>query len=291
MRYVTFSDTSGTRRPGVIDGSSVKPFAADVASLDAFIASSPAERKSALAKLGAAVPLSSVTLCAPVHPKKNVFCVGRNYLAHAEEGARARGEALDLPKAPCYFTKAPTAIAYPDQALALRGDLSPQYDWEAELGVVIGKTCRDVSEADALSYVFGYMCLNDVTARDIQRAHGGQWFKGKSLDNTCPIGPWIVDAEELGDPHVLDIKLRVNGVEKQSSNTSKLIFNIAKIVSDLSQGLTLEAGDVIASGTPDGVGFARTPPEFLKDGDVMEVDIQKVGVLRNTLKISALAKV
>jgi 2-keto-4-pentenoate hydratase/2-oxohepta-3-ene-1,7-dioic acid hydratase in catechol pathway len=291
MRYVTFSDASGTRRPGVIDGNSVKPFAADVASLDAFIALSPADRKSALGKLGAAVALSSVKLLAPVHPKKNVFCVGRNYLAHAEEGARARGEALDLPKNPCYFTKAPTAIADPEQALALRGDLSPQYDWEAELGVVIGKTARDVSEADALSYVFGYMCLNDVTARDIQRAHGGQWFKGKSLDNTCPIGPWIVDAEELGDPHGLDIKLRVNGVEKQSSNTSKLIFNINKIVSDLSQGLTLEPGDVIASGTPDGVGFARNPPEFLKDGDVMEVEIAKVGILRNSLKISALAKV
>jgi 2,4-didehydro-3-deoxy-L-rhamnonate hydrolase len=291
MRYVTFSDSAGKRRPGVIDGTSVKPFGNDVASLDAFIALSPADRKAALGKLGAAVPLSSVKLLAPVHPAKNVFCVGRNYMAHAEEGARARGEALDLPKAPCYFTKAPTAIADPDQALALRGDLSPQYDWEAELGVVIGKKCRDVSEGDALSYVFGYMCLNDVTARDLQRSHGGQWFKGKSLDDSCPIGPWIVDAEELGDPQALDIKLRVNGVEKQSSNTSKMIFSVATIVSNLSQGLTLEPGDVIASGTPEGVGFARTPPEFLKDGDVMEVEIAKIGVLRNPLKISTLAKV
>jgi 2-keto-4-pentenoate hydratase/2-oxohepta-3-ene-1,7-dioic acid hydratase in catechol pathway len=291
MRYVTFSGPSGARRPGVLDGSSVKPFGGDVASLDAFIALSPADRKAALGNLGGAVALSSVTLLAPVHPKKNVFCVGRNYLAHAEEGARALGEALDLPKLPCYFTKAPTAIAGPDQALALRGDLSPQYDWEAELGVVIGKTCRDVSEADALSYVFGYMCLNDVTARDLQRAHGGQWFKGKSLDDCCPIGPWIVDTEEIGDPQTLDIKLRVNGVEKQSSNTAKMIFNVATIVSNLSQGLTLEAGDVIASGTPEGVGFARTPREFLKDGDVMEVEIAKIGILRNPLKISALVKV
>jgi len=291
MRYVTFSDASGKRRPGVLDGNSVKPFGSDVASLDAFIALSPAERKSALGKLGAAVALPSVKLLAPVHPHKNVFCVGRNYLAHAEEGAKALGQKLDLPELPCYFTKAPTAIADPEQALELRGDLSPKYDWEAELGVVIGKKCRDVSEADALSYVFGYMCLNDVTARDLQRTHGGQWFKGKSLDNCCPIGPWIVDAEELGDPQTLDIKLRVNGVEKQSSNTSKMIYSVAHIVSNLSQGLTLEPGDVIASGTPEGVGFARTPPEFLKDGDVMEVEIAKIGILRNALKISTLAKV
>ena len=137
-------------------------------------------------------------LHAPLHPKKNVFCVGRNYLAHAEEGARVRGEKLELPDVPTYFTKAPTAIAGPEQVLELSSDVSPKYDWEAELGVVIGTTCRDVTEADALSVVFGYMCLNDVTARDLQRAHI-QWFKGKSLDNTCPIGPWIVDAADIGD--------------------------------------------------------------------------------------------
>jgi len=285
MRYVSYSENAGHPRPGVIEGDAVRPFGADVHSLDAFIALSPAERAAAVAKLGAAVPLASVKLHSPLHPKKNVFCVGRNYLAHAEEGARVRGEKLDLPDVPTYFSKAPTAIAGPDQVLELSSDVSPKYDWEAELGVVIGTTARDVPEADALSVVFGYMCLNDVTARDLQRSHI-QWFKGKSLDNSCPIGPWIVDAADLGDAQKLDIKLRVNGVEKQSSNTSKMIFNLKQIIANLSHGITLHPGDIIASGTPEGVGFARVPPEFLKDGDVMEVEIEKIGILRNAVHIA-----
>jgi 2-keto-4-pentenoate hydratase/2-oxohepta-3-ene-1,7-dioic acid hydratase in catechol pathway len=289
MRYVSFSDASGTPRPGVIEGDSIRPFGADVSSLDAFVAMSPADRKAAVAKLGAAIPAAGVKLHAPLHPKKNVFCVGRNYLAHAEEGAKALGQELKLPDVPTYFTKAPTSIADPEQALVLSSDVSPMYDWEAELAVVIGTTCKDVSEADALSKVFGYSCLNDVTARDLQRSHV-QWFKGKSLDDSCPIGPWIVDAADIGDPQTLEIMLRVNGVEKQHSNTSKMIFSVKQIVSNLSQGLTLEAGDVIASGTPEGVGFARTPPEFLKDGDVMEVEVAKIGILRNAVKIGPTKK-
>jgi 2-keto-4-pentenoate hydratase/2-oxohepta-3-ene-1,7-dioic acid hydratase in catechol pathway len=284
MRYVMFSDASGKARPGVIAGDSVRPFGADVASLDAYIAMTPAEQKAAVAGLGAPMAATSVKLLAPLSPKKNVFCVGRNYLEHAKEGAKALGTDLSLTEVPVYFTKAPTAIAGPDQALDLQAALSPKYDWEAELGVIIGKRCKNVSEADALSVVFGYTCLNDVTARDLQRSHG-QWFKGKSLDNSCPVGPWIVDAEEIGDPQTLDIALRVNGVTKQSSNTANMIFSVAKIISNLSQGLTLEPGDIIASGTPEGVGFARTPPEFLADGDIMEVDIQKIGILRNPLNI------
>jgi 2-keto-4-pentenoate hydratase/2-oxohepta-3-ene-1,7-dioic acid hydratase in catechol pathway len=284
MQYVTYSDASGVRRPGVIVGDEIRPFGAGVASLDAFVAMSPALRASALAMLGAPVAVSGATLHAPLHPKKNVFCVGRNYLAHAEEGARARGYELVVDKVPTFFTKAPTAIADPGEVLEFSSDLSPQYDWEAEFAIVIGTTCRDVSEAEALSVVFGYCCLNDVTARDLQRAHG-QWFKGKSLDHSCPIGPWIVDAADVGDVQTLEIMLRVNGVEKQHSNTSKMIFNVKQIVSSLSQGLTLEAGDIIASGTPEGVGFARVPPEFLKDGDVMEVEVEKLGILRNPVKI------
>ncbi len=284
MRYVSFSDASGEPRPGVIEGDSIRPFAADVPSLGAFVQMTPANRKAALGKLGAAIPAAGVKLHAPLHPHKNVFCVGRNYLAHAEEGAKALGQTLSLPDVPTFFTKAPTAIADPEQALELSAKLSPQYDWEAELAVIIGEKCRDVSEADALSKVFGYSCLNDVTARDLQRSHQ-QWFKGKSLDNTCPIGPWIVDAADIGDPQNLEIMLRVNGVEKQHSNTSKMIFNVRQVIASLSAGLTLEAGDIIASGTPEGVGFARTPPEFLKNGDVMEVEVEKIGILRNSLKI------
>jgi 2-keto-4-pentenoate hydratase/2-oxohepta-3-ene-1,7-dioic acid hydratase in catechol pathway len=285
MRYVTFTDTTGARRPGVIEGDSIRPFGSAVPSLDAFIAMTPGDRKTALGALGGNVPLAGAKLCAPLQPKKNVFCVGRNYLAHAEEGARALGTTLKLPDVPTYFTKAPTSVSAPDQILELQAKLSPMYDWEAELAVIIGTTCRDVSEADALSMVFGYTCLNDVTARDLQRAHV-QWFKGKSLDHTCPLGPWIVDAADIGDPQKLEIMLRVNGVEKQHSNTSKMIFDVKKIISNLSAGLTLEAGDIIASGTPEGVGFAMTPPEFLKDGDVMEVELEKIGILRNAVKLA-----
>jgi len=290
MRYVLYSDASGASRPGVIEGDTIRPFGPDVASLDAFIALAPAARSAAVAALGAPIAASSVTLLAPLMPKKNVFCVGRNYLAHAEEGAKALGTELKLPTVPTFFTKAPTSIAGPDEVIPLSSDLSPQYDWEAELAVIIGTTCRDVSEADALDVVFGYSALNDVTARDLQRSHV-QWFKGKSLDKTCPIGPWLVDAADIGDPQSLEIALRVNGVEKQHSNTSKMIFNVRQIIASLSAGLTLEAGDIIASGTPEGVGFARTPPEFLKDGDVMEVEVEKIGILRNPVKIGSLAAV
>ncbi len=151
---------------------------------------------------------------------------------------------------------------------------------------MIGERCRDVAESDALSVVFGYTCLNDVTARDLQKDHQ-QWFKGKSLDQTCPIGPWIVSADEIGDPQTLDIALRVDGVTKQQSNTKEMIFNVRAIIASLTRGMTLEPGDVIASGTPDGVGMARTPPEFLYDGAKMEVEIAKIGVLRNAVALGA----
>jgi len=287
VRYVTFSGPGSTPRAGVIEGETIRPFAGGL-SLDAFIALDPAARSAELANLGPAIPAGSVTLLTPLHPKKNVFCVGRNYLAHAEEGARALGKPLELPPVPTFFTKAPTTITGPDQPLQLSADVSPSYDWEAELAIVIGQTCKDVSEADALDVIFGYTALNDVSARDLQRSHV-QWFKGKSIDDTCPIGPWIVDAADIGDPQDLHIELRVNGEVKQSASTAAMIFNCRTIIAQLSRGMTLEAGDIIATGTPEGVGFARTPPEFLKDGDVMEVDIEKIGILRSPVKIASLA--
>ncbi len=286
MRYVTFIDPHNARRPAVLDGDALRPFAPNVPTLEAFIALDAAGKNAALGALGPAMPVASVKLAAPLAPHKNVFCIGRNYLAHAEEGARARGEELKLPDVPTIFTKAPTAIAGPDQTLELDGSISPQYDWEAELALVIGTRCKDVREADALSVIFGYTCLNDVTARDVQRAHV-QWFKGKSLDDTCPLGPWVVDAADVGDAQALDIALRVNGVTRQSSNTRAMIFSITRIIAELSKGMTLEPGDIIATGTPDGVGFAMEPPVFLHDGDVMEVDVQHVGVLRNRVHIKA----
>jgi 2-keto-4-pentenoate hydratase/2-oxohepta-3-ene-1,7-dioic acid hydratase in catechol pathway len=283
MRFARFL-FDGTPRFGLVDGTELRPFPAHVTSPQDYLALADRSRLATEAPL----PLESTALLAPVRPQKNVFCVGRNYLGHAEEVARARGTALNLPPVPTFFTKAPTAIANPGATLHLDPQLSQQYDWEAELAVVIGKRCRDVAEADALDVVFGYTCLNDVTARDLQKDHQ-QWFKGKSLDETCPIGPWIVSADELGDPQTLDIEMRVDGVVKQRSNTNQMIFSVRAIVASLSRGMTLEPGDVIATGTPDGVGMARTPPEFLADGSTMEVEIAKIGVLRSSVAFSAVA--
>jgi 2-keto-4-pentenoate hydratase/2-oxohepta-3-ene-1,7-dioic acid hydratase in catechol pathway len=284
VRFVLFSTPSSGPRPGIIDGETIRPIEG-IASLDELIALDPAARAAALGRLGEPVGLAGTKLHAPLHPRKNVFCVGRNYLAHAEEGARALGKDLELPKVPTFFTKAPTAIADPDATLDLSATVSQKYDWEAELAAVIGTRCKDVPEEKALDVVFGYTCLNDVSARDKQRATT-QWFAGKTLDDTCPLGPWIVTADEIGDPQKLDVSLRVNGVQKQYASTSVMIFSVARCIAELSQGTTLEPGDIIATGTPEGVGFARTPPEFLKNGDVMEVEIEKIGVLRNPVKIT-----
>lgn len=286
MRFVSFYRAGTNERTGgVYEGDFVMPFRSGI-SLQTFLELDSSRRAAEARALGERIRLADVRLDAPLRPHKNVFCVGRNYLAHAEEGARARGQELKLPDVPTFFTKAPTAIAAPDEDLALDPGASSEYDWEAELAVVIGKRCRDVPESDALDVVFGYTCCNDVTARDLQKAHV-QWFKGKSLDHTCPLGPWIVEAADVGDPQKLEISLTVNGVEKQHSNTRNMIFPVATIIASLSRALTLEPGDVIATGTPEGVGFARTPPEFLHDGDVMEIQIERVGTLRNAVRLRA----
>lgn len=281
MRYVSFYDDGDRIRPGVLDGDCVTVIACD--SLVDYIALSEHDR--ARHHTIERLPLADLRLAAPVRPNKNVFCVGRNYLEHAKEGARALGRELQLPEVPTFFSKAPTAIADPEQKLQFAASISKQYDWEAELAVVIGKRVKDATEENAMDAVFGYTCLNDITARDVQRAHL-QWLKGKSLDNSCPVGPWIVDRSEIPDPHRLQITLRLNGLKKQEANTGQMIFRIPRLIAELSRGMTLEPGDVIATGTPDGVGFARTPPEFFQHGDIVEVDIQKIGTLRNAVFIT-----
>lgn len=282
MRFVTYRTPGGRTRPGVLEGDAIHILSTPT--LRDYIALAPHERV-AWHSSEELVPLSGVTLEAPVHPARNVFCVGRNYLEHAKEGARAAGRELKLPSVPTFFTKAPTSIAGPGATLHLQAAVSREYDFEAELAVVIGAKCKDVSEVDAPHVVFGYTALNDVTARDLQRAHG-QWFKGKSLDDACPIGPWIVSPDEIGDPQTLQIAFRRNGEEKQRGNTAQMIFPISRLIAELSKGMTLLPGDVIATGTPEGVGFARTPPEFLADGDVMEVEIEHIGILRNAVAIA-----
>lgn len=279
MKYVSFYDGEAIR-PGYVENDRVHVINAP--SLAAYIALQGAQR--AQAHTDVTFALRDVRLAAPAVPLRNVFCVGRNYLEHAKEGAAAAGRELKLPDVPTFFTKAPTAIADPDADLLLERAVSQEYDYEAELGVVIGERCKDVSEDDALRVVFGYTCVNDVTGRDLQRAHL-QWFKGKSLDYGCPIGPWVVSGDELGDPHALSIGIEINGVRKQHSTTGNMIFRIPRLIAELSRGMTLLPGDVIATGTPEGVGFARKPPEFLQDGDVMEIDIEKIGILRNRVRI------
>jgi 2-keto-4-pentenoate hydratase/2-oxohepta-3-ene-1,7-dioic acid hydratase in catechol pathway len=292
MRLVTFQDAAGARIGAMLGDDQILdlPAAADVPSdMLGLIDAGPSALERAQAAVSAAdkgklIARSGVKLLAPIpRPRKNVFALGLNYADHVAEGARSRGEQVKLPEFPVYFTKAVTAVIGPDDAIPYDGRLSPQWDWEAELALVLGKTGRDIAKADALSYIFGYTCLNDVSVRDVQRRHGGQFFKGKSTDGTCPIGPWIVTADEIPNPGVLNIGTRVNGVTKQESNTRYMIFDVPTTIESLSAGLTLEAGDIVATGTPDGVGGTRTPPEWLVPGDIVEVEVQGIGVLRNTV--------
>jgi 2-keto-4-pentenoate hydratase/2-oxohepta-3-ene-1,7-dioic acid hydratase in catechol pathway len=221
---------------------------------------------------------------APIpRPLKNVFCVGRNYAAHVKEGAAALKTDAKLPDIPVFFTKAPTAVNGPFDEVPRHTSVTSQLDWEAELGVIIGRAGRNIAATDALAHVFGYTVINDVTARDLQRGHM-QWFKGKSLDGSCPMGPVVVTADEFGDPQDKRLSLRVNGVTKQDARTSDMIFTVATIIEWLSKGLTLEPGDIIATGTPEGVGMGRTPQEWLQDGDVVETEVEGIGTLRNVVR-------
>jgi 2-keto-4-pentenoate hydratase/2-oxohepta-3-ene-1,7-dioic acid hydratase in catechol pathway len=228
-------------------------------------------------------PYSPSALLAPIpRPRKNVFCIGRNYKLHIEEGARARGVEVTFPKIPEIFSKPFTTVVGPEAAVKRHAKNTQQLDYEVEFAVVIGKTCVDVPAASALDVVFGYTVFNDVTARDAQRAHG-QWFKGKSFDTFGPMGPFIVTKDEFGDPSGHRISLKVNGEIRQDSNTSDLLFKVPQIIESLSASLTLHPGDVIATGTPSGVALGMTPQKFLNVGDVMEAEVEGIGVLRNTI--------
>ena len=220
----------------------------------------------------AAYPIDSIEFLPAVYPTK-IMAIGRNYAEHASEGG------ADLPKAPLLFNKLPNALSAHNAPIVLPR-ISEQVDFEAELAVVIGKPAKKVSEADAFDYIFGYSLIDDVSARDLQFGDG-QWTRGKSLDTFAPLGPFITTRDEVEDVQSLKIEGVLNGEVMQSSNTSKMIFKVAHLVSYLSQGITLEPGDVIATGTPDGVGIFRKPPVLLKPGDVFEVKIEKLGTLRN----------
>ena len=220
-------------------------------------------------------------------PRRNLFCVGKNYHEHAKEFANsgfdtsaAKGEMA--PDFPVIFTKPPSSVVADKADVHAFGNLTQQLDYEAELAVIIGKPGRGIAKGAALDHVWGYTIVNDVTARDLQQKHR-QWFIGKSMDTFCPMGPWAVTADEVGDPADLGVKCWINGELRQDANTRDLIFDIPTIIATISAGITLQPGDVIATGTPAGVGIGFKPPRFLKPGDVMKISIDKLGELTNTV--------
>ena len=229
--------------------------------------------------------LKELTLLPPLDPPRgDVLAIGRNYEKHAAESARAWGEQV---KPPTVFTKAQTSVTGPFDDIVIDPRVSEKIDWEVELGVVIGRKGANIKADEAMNHVFGYTVINDVSARDIQNNWGGQFFKGKSLDASSPVGPWVVTADEIPDPQALRVSLRVNGEVKQDGNTRDMIYPVSQLIVWLSVGMTLRPGSLIASGTPDGVGFARTPPEFLKPGDLMETEVEGIGQLRNRMVAAA----
>lgn len=229
---------------------------------------------------GIAVPLENVRLLAPIpRPRKNIFGIGLNYVEHVAESAKSLDTSKDLPKQPVVFSKPPTAVIADGEAIQHNAAMTQQLDWEVELAVIIGKRATRIAKDDAMSHVFGYSVINDVSARDNRRA--GQWIFSKGQDTFCPFGPMIVTADDIADPHNLDLWLKKNGEEKQRSNTKHLLFDIPTLISDISSGITLEPGDIIATGTPSGVGAGRDPQEWMWPGDVIECGVDGIGVLRN----------
>jgi 2-keto-4-pentenoate hydratase/2-oxohepta-3-ene-1,7-dioic acid hydratase in catechol pathway len=292
-RLATFSDAKGPRVGAVLeDGRVLDLSAAGVAAADSMLglsdagqeALAAARKAAASPPAGAVLPAAGVTLLAPIpRPRRNVFCVGRNYMDHVAEGDRTRGiTQSELPKFPQFFTKAPDCVIGPEEWIPAHTGVTEWLDYEVELAVVIGTEGRDIPKERTLEHVFGWTIGNDVTGRDLQRRYG-QWFKGKSLDRSCPLGPWIVPAEEL-DALATGIRLWVNGEKRQDSHTSKMIFDVKEIIHQLSLGFTLRPGDVIITGTPEGVGYAMQPPRTLKPGDVVECEIDGIGRLRNAVK-------
>jgi 2-keto-4-pentenoate hydratase/2-oxohepta-3-ene-1,7-dioic acid hydratase in catechol pathway len=230
---------------------------------------------------GVATKLESVKLLSPFHgSRSDVLAIGLNYRKHAEEGARIHGTEV---KPPTIFTKAALSLTGPYDDIVADEAITKKLDWEVELGVVVGKPAANIKRERWRDHVFGYTIVNDVSARDMQHGWGGQWYKGKSVDASSPCGPWVVTADEIPDPQKLDLRCSVNGVVKQQANTRDMIYPVDALMEWTSVGMTLPAGMLIASGTPEGIGNARTPPEFLVPGHVMETEIEGIGVLRNAI--------
>ncbi len=289
MKLVTYA-TDGQTAIGAVQGESeivaLTAVAPDMQALIELGAEGLARATAVLEEASEAIPLGSIRLLAPIpQPRRNIICLGKNYAAHAAESHRAWGEKVEIPEAPVVFTKATTAVNGPFDEIPYDPAVSEMIDFEAELAFVIGRPARHVAAADALSYVFGYTVLNDLSARDLQREHK-QFFIGKSLDGHAPFGPWIVTADEIADPQDLRVSCAVNDAGKQDGYTGDMIFSIAETVARLSRSMTLLPGDIVATGTPEGVGFARTPPEFLRPGDVVTCTVERIGTIRNRIASS-----
>ncbi|MBD3580992.1 fumarylacetoacetate hydrolase family protein [Flavobacterium selenitireducens] len=229
------------------------------------------------------LPKDEITLLAPIpRPRKNIIGIGLNYTEHVAESARTLDTDNALPQKPVIFSKPPTTVTATNTDIIHNENLTKQLDWEVELAVIIGKKAKYISRENAMDYVFGYTVINDISARDCRRA--GQWIVSKGQDTFAPMGPFLVTKDEIDNPHDLQLSLQVNGVEKQNSNTKFMLFDIPALIADLSEVFTLEPGDIIATGTPAGVGAGRDPQEWMWDGDVVEATVEKIGTLVNTVR-------
>lgn len=284
MRLVTYDEQGGTIGAVVDDDVvSLREVAPDMLTLISMGAEGLQRAAAAEEQRRDVRPLAQVRLLAPIpRPTKNIMCLGMNYAEHARESMRAKGLPEKLPEHPVFFTKSVTTVNHPDAGIPLDPTVTQQLDWEVELAFIIGAGGKNISRADAMRHIWGYTIINDISARDLQNRHQ-QFFKGKSLDGSCPIGPWIVTADEIGNPAQLGLRLRVNGETRQDSTVGDLIFDIPTCIEVLSLGQTLEPGDIIATGTPSGVGMGMQPQTWLKAGDVIEAEIDRIGVLRNTV--------
>ena len=281
---------SGTRPTGVVvdDDTQLAILPNQIGNVDDIVRGGPAVLDLVRAALPTAerVPLNAITLAAPLRRfNRDILCTGWNYWDHFEEsaGKREGQDPPERPRHPTFFTKGPDTVIGPTDDIAYDPELSAKWDYEAELALIIGRDGRSIPEERALDHVFGYCVANDISQRDLQRAHGGQWLKGKTIDNTMPLGPWITTADEVGDPTDLRVRCEVNGVRLQDATTAQMAFAIPRLIAELSWGMTLRAGDVVLTGTPSGIGNAREPQVFLGEGDVVVTHVSRLGTLRNKL--------
>ncbi|WP_017240888.1 fumarylacetoacetate hydrolase family protein [Streptomyces sp. SS] len=280
----------GARRTGAVNDAdrTVTPLPSSVGTVDDIVRGGPAAldaARTAMARAGTgALPLSEVRLESPLHRfNRDILCTGWNYWDHFEEskGKREGQDPPDRPEHPTFFTKGPDTVIGPADDIAFDPRLSATWDYEAEIALVIGRDGRSIPEEQALEHVFGYCVANDVSQRDLQRAHGGQWLKGKSIDRTMPLGPWLTTSDEIDDLSGLQVQCEVNGRLLQDASSGRMAFSFARIIAELSRGMTLRAGDVVLTGTPSGIGNAREPQIFLGDGDVVVTRVSGLGELHN----------